>query len=154
MSEISDLESDLSGELTAEGHSLFQRIYFEDTDFSGVVYHARYLHFLERGRSDFVRVLGVHHAALYAGEHGEPLAFAVRHMDLDFLQPARIDDIIEVRTQPAIVKGVRMILNQSIRCQEKELLRATVTAVLINDEGRPRRFPKTMLKQLLLDDDD
>jgi len=78
----------ISGRLTDGGHELQQRVYFEDTDFSGRVYHARYLHFMERGRSDYLRLLGIHHRALAA----DGLAFAVRHLEIDFLEPAGIDD--------------------------------------------------------------
>ena len=90
---------DLAGRLIGGGHVLPVRIYFEDTDFSGVVYHGSYIRFMERGRSDFVRLLGVGHDALDAGEHGEPLAFAVRRMTIEFLKPARIDDLLEVETR-------------------------------------------------------
>ncbi len=72
--------TDLPGQLTATGHELRQRVYFEDTDFSGLVYHARYLHFFERGRSDYMRLLGVYHNELAA----DGLVFAVKSMKLDF----------------------------------------------------------------------
>ena len=88
------------------GHELLQRVYFEDTDFSGRVYHARYLHFMERGRSDYLRLLGIHHRELAA----EGLAFAVRRMEIDFLRPAAIDDVLTIRTAALGVGGARIVL--------------------------------------------
>ena len=84
----------LAGKINCGQHELSQRVYFEDTDFTGRVYHARYLQFMERGRSDYLRLIGIHHRALAA----EGRAFAVRHMALDFLKPASIDDVLTVRT--------------------------------------------------------
>ena len=81
---------DLAGQIEGETHVLHIRIYFEDTDFSGRVYHARYLHFLERGRSDYLRLLGISHRELAV----EGAAFAVRHMEIDFLKAAEIDDLV------------------------------------------------------------
>ncbi|SEP60165.1 (3S)-malyl-CoA thioesterase [Faunimonas pinastri] len=130
-------EAALAGELTGFGHRLLQRVYFEDTDFSGLVYHARYLHFAERARSDYLRLLGVHHAELA----GEGLAFAVRHMELDFLKPARIDDILRVETRPAEVSGARLRLGQKVFRGEDLLFEAAVTVVLIGPGGRPQRMP-------------
>jgi acyl-CoA thioester hydrolase len=106
---------DLAGRLVPGGHVLPVRVYFEDTDFTGFVYHGSYIRFMERGRSDFIRCLGVNHRELDAGIHGEPLAFAVRHMAVDFLKPARIDDLLEVHTRPLPGKGVRLLVSQSIR---------------------------------------
>ena len=130
----------LSGQLTGTGHELVQRIYFEDTDFSGRVYHARYLHFMERGRSDYLRLLGVHHVELAANG----LAFAVRHMAIDFLRGASIDDILTIRTAPSAVSGARIVLYQSISQERELLVSATVTIVLIGANGRPMRLPPAM----------
>ena len=77
---MSDLGKGLAGELTDFGHRLVQRVYYEDTDFTGVVYHARYLQFFERGRTDYLRLSGVHHAELDDGTHGEKLAWIVRRL--------------------------------------------------------------------------
>ena len=92
MNEAADgnLSVGLSGELTDFGHRLVARVYFADTDFTGVVYHARYLEFLERGRSDFLRLAGVHHTELADGKHGEVLSWVVRRMEIEFRQPARV----------------------------------------------------------------
>ena len=83
-----DLTAGLAGELTPSGHRLVARVYFADTDFSGVVYHARYLEFFERGRSDFLRLAGVHHTELADGKHGEKLVWVVTRMEIDFRAPA------------------------------------------------------------------
>lgn len=130
----------LSGSLTDGGHRLVQRVYYEDTDFSGVVYHARYLHFLERGRTDYLRCLGIEQGNMTIHDE-EGLAFVVRHMDLDFLAPARMDDLVEIRTRPQRVGGAKLVLDQEISVGERLLMRARVTIAVINSAGRPRRLP-------------
>ncbi len=130
----------LAGCLTDAGHELRQRVYFEDTDFSGRVYHARYLHFMERARSDYLRLLGFHHAALAA----EGLAFAVRHMEIDFLQPAAIDDVVTILTKPQAVGGARLVLAQEILRADLRLIRATVTVALVGPGGRALRLPPAL----------
>ena len=129
--------TDLAGHLTATGHELRQRVYFEDTDFSGFVYHARYLHFFERGRSDYLRLLGVHHNELAA----DGLVFAVKTMTLEFKKPARIDDVLTITTEPGETGGARIRLRQAIRCAETVLVTAGVEVALINAGGKPQRLP-------------
>jgi acyl-CoA thioester hydrolase len=136
-----------SGRHTADGHILPIRIYFEDTDFTGVVYHASYVRFMERGRTEYVRLLGVHHSALDAGETGESMAFAVHRLEIEFKRPARIDDVVEVVTRPREVRGARIILSQSIRRGATVLVEAVVTVVLVNREGRPCRIPETLAER-------
>nr|WP_286198659.1 tol-pal system-associated acyl-CoA thioesterase [Mesorhizobium sp. BR1-1-16] len=123
------------------------RIYFEDTDFSGVVYHASYVRFLERGRTEYVRLLGVHHAALDAGETGESLAFAVHRLEIEFRRPARIDDVVEVVTRPKEIRGARIILSQQVMRDGERLVDATVTVVLVNRAGRPCRIPDALAER-------
>jgi acyl-CoA thioester hydrolase len=135
---------DIAGRLADGGHVLPVRIYFEDTDFSGTVYHASYLRFMERGRSDYLRILGVGHGALAAGAEGEPLSFTVRRMAIEFLKPARIDDLLQVETRPQTIEGARMILSQRIICNDETLVSAEVTVAVINKEGRARRIPKSI----------
>jgi acyl-CoA thioester hydrolase len=132
--------SGLSGQLTADGHELVQRVYFEDTDFSGRVYHARYLHFLERGRSDYLRLLGIHHRDLAAAG----LAFAVHRMEIDFLRPASIDDVLSITTSLTAVGGARIHLLQQITRADVRLLEAKVSVVLIGANGRPSRLPEAI----------
>jgi len=124
------------------------RIYYEDTDFSGVVYHAAYLKFFERGRTEALRSCGIHHSELLARD--EPLAFAVRKMTTEWLIPARIDDILDVRTQFVSAKGARMILAQEIWRSDDLLARADVEAACMSLEGRPRRLPPEIIKLLLV----
>ncbi|MEP1443216.1 MAG: tol-pal system-associated acyl-CoA thioesterase [Hyphomicrobiales bacterium] len=138
----------LSGELTPEGHKLPVRIYFEDTDFSGVVYHARYLHFFERGRSDFLRLKGVHHNKLQEGVYGEPLFFVVKGMTLDFVQAARIDDVVHVTTKIESIKGVRVLMKQIIERENQLIATAEVSVVMINEKGRPKRLPEALTQAL------
>ncbi len=139
---------DLAGRLVEGGHVLPVRIYFEDTDFSGVVYHAAYLRFMERGRSDMLRLLGVSHDALDDGAYGERLAFAVRRMEVDFLKAARIDDLVEVHTRVGEIAGARLVLDQSVRRKGERLVEAKVTIVMINAAGRARRLPATVRSRL------
>ncbi|MFC6490159.1 tol-pal system-associated acyl-CoA thioesterase [Nitratireductor sp. GCM10026969] len=137
-----DLTAGLSGALTSEGHRLMARVYFADTDFTGVVYHARYLEFLERGRSDFLRLAGVHHTELADGKHGEKLSWVVRRMEIDFRQPARIDDIITVDTRVERISGARIFMVQQLTRQGELLVAANVEAAIIGASGKPRRFPR------------
>lgn len=141
----------LSGELTERGHRLSARVYYADTDFSGVVYHARYLEFLERGRSDFLRLVGIHHTELAAGEQGEKLVWIVRRMEIDFRSPARIDDILTVETITEKVSGARIFMRQEIRRGDEPIVDARVEAAIITPDGRPRRFPKAWMAAFLRD---
>jgi acyl-CoA thioester hydrolase len=135
---------EIAGRLIPGGHVLPVRIYFEDTDFSGVVYHGSYIRFMERGRSDFVRLLGVAHAALDAGDHGEQLAFAVHRINIGFFRPARIDDLVEVRTMVKAVTGARLVLDQTVSRDGERLTEAEVTIVLVTRDGKARRIPDSV----------
>ncbi len=143
------MDSGLAGRLTEDGgHELKVRVYFEDTDFSGVVYHARYLHFLERGRSDYLRLHGIGHRELMSGTVGAPMAFAVRHMAIDFMRPARIDDVLTVTTQTILLGGARVVLAQRIVLGDLELVAARVKVAVISPEGRPMRMPDAVRTRL------
>lgn len=131
----------LSGRLEGNQHHLLQRVYYEDTDFSGVVYHARYLHFLERGRTDFLRCLGVHQGRMAETGETEALTFVVRHMDIDFKASARMDDVLEIVTWCEEIGGARLVLGQRIACADRQLIAASVTVAIVNGEGRARRLP-------------
>lgn len=133
----------INGTLTAQGHRLLARVYYADTDFSGVVYHARYLEFLERGRTDFLRLKGVHHTQLEEGQLGEPIVWIVRRMEVDFRLPARIDDLLLIETAVTEASGARVTMRQTIKRKTGDLLiEARVEAALINKQGRPKRMPK------------
>lgn len=139
----------LSGELTDAGHRLVQRVYYEDTDFSGVVYHARYLHFLERGRTDYLRLLGVEQGSLVLEEDREGLVFVVHRMEIDFKAPARMDDILTISTTTEKAGGAKMILTQEIRRGDQLLIAARVIIAVINAAGRPRRLPEGLAARFL-----
>ena len=136
------------GTLHENSHTRTERVYFEHTDFSGVVYHGRYLDFLEHGRSDYVRMLGVHHSEISEGAYGEPLAFAVLRMEIDFKSAAKIDDILTIETKRGTLQGLRLTFRQTIRRNEETLLEALVTVVLMNGDGKPRRFPAALVEKL------
>lgn len=139
---------DLAGRLVDGGHVLPVRVYYEDTDFSGVVYHASYLRFFERGRTDFLRLLGVGHAAMAAGAFGAARAFAVRSMSLDFRRPATIDDVLVVTTRRGDLSGARIVLDQTIARDGDTLVTASVTVAVIDGEGRPCRLPAAIRARL------
>ncbi|MCX2725396.1 tol-pal system-associated acyl-CoA thioesterase [Roseibium salinum] len=140
---------DLAGRLEEGGHVLPVRVYYEDTDFTGIVYHGAYVRFFERARSDFLRLLGIHHKELADGTHGAALAFAVRSMTLDFQRSARIDDILEVHTSLSEHKGARVKLDQLIYRGGELLVSAAVTVAVITAEGRPIRLPQPLAERLL-----
>lgn len=144
---MSELGKELSGKLTATGHLLHQRVYFEDTDFTGIVYHARYLHFLERGRTDFLRLVGIHHGEIDEGLHGERLSWVVKRMNIEFIAPARIDDVLAIETVVEDISGARITMAQKIFCNGKALIEARVEAAVVNGGGRPRRFPKDWISR-------
>jgi acyl-CoA thioester hydrolase len=136
----------LAGRLEGTRHLLPVRVYFEDTDFSGLVYHANYLKFCERGRTDMLRLAGIRHHDLHSAE--PPLAFVVRHMGCEFLKPARIDEVLEVETRIRAVTGARLELLQAIARGADALFRAQVTVALVGPDGRPRRLPESMRSAL------
>ena len=138
----------LAGEIIDGVHLLIQRVYYEDTDFSGAVYHARYLHFMERARTDYLRCLGVEQSNLFASSD-EGLAFMVHRMEIDFKAPARMDDVVRVLTRTEKAGGAKMILDQEIRRGEQLLIAARVIIAVVNRNGRPRRLPDDLARQFL-----
>lgn len=135
-----------AGWLEGREHVLPVRVYYEDTDFTGVVYHGNYVRFFERGRSDFLRVAGVSHAQLLARE--DPAAFTVVRMEIDFKRPARIDDGLLVRTLYDSVKGPRLFISQKIMRGEELICAAKVEAACIDLAGRPRKPPSGLVDAL------
>ena len=146
------LSSALSGALTPFGHRLMARVYYADTDFSGVVYDARYLEFFERGRSDFLRLAGVHHSELAGGSHGEALIWIVRRMEIDFRSPARMDDVLTIDTRTVKISGARISMAQQILRGGDLLVEAKVEAAIVGANGRPRRFPEGWIAAFLPSD--
>jgi len=131
---------DLAGRIEGETHVLPVRVYFEDTDFTGLVYHANFLKFCERGRSDFIRLLGIDHRSLASPSEGEPSVFVVRRIEIDYLKPARIDEVLEVVTTCAEIGGVTLVLAQDVRRDGTLLARAKVSVVLVSRTGKPQRL--------------
>jgi acyl-CoA thioester hydrolase len=140
----------LSGRLSGAGHVLAVRVYFEDTDFSGLVYHTSYLRWCERGRSDYLRLLGVRHEQLAAGAFaGEPCAFAVRRITADYLKPARIDEILEVHTATGAVTKASLVLKQQIARDGIPIFRLEAQCVLLSMSGRLLRIPSVITNLFL-----
>ena len=140
---------DIAGRYTPEGHVLPVRIYYEDTDFSGRVYHASYLRFCERGRSELLRSAGLSHSQLLEGAHDDSAVFfAVRRIVVDYLAPAGIDDLLEIRSTFADVSGARLTINQLVSRGTTEIMRAQVTVAALAANGRPRRLPAGLVAKL------
>lgn len=144
---------DLAGRVIEDAagrrHVLPVRVYFEDTDFSGLVYHASYVRFCERGRSDFLRLLGNDHRMLIDGANDrEPAAFVVRRMALEFLKPARIDEVLEVTTRVKELTAATLALDQAISRGPDVIFEAQVTVVLVSQSGRVLRLSEALRRTL------
>lgn len=135
-----------AGRFCGREHILPIRVYYEDTDFGGVVYHANYVRYLERGRSEFIRAIGASHSSLMHGDR--PATFMVSALDMRFVRPARIDDLLEVRTLVEWVKGARIWCRQIV-CRGNDLiLEAGVENVCVSLDGKPRRLPVGLMERL------
>jgi acyl-CoA thioester hydrolase len=135
----------LDGEIRDGRHHMQVRVYYEDTDFSGIVYHANYLRFMERGRTNYLRLLGADQRALFAEAETEApgFAFVVRSMQLEFIRPAHMDDLLDVVTRPLEVRGASITLHQEIKRGAILLLEADVKVAFISG-GRARPIPKAL----------
>lgn len=132
----------LAGTLEPGRHILPIRIYYEDTDFTGAVYHGGYVRFMERGRTDLLRLLGLgDHSTLYAD--AAPLAFVVRSLTIHFRKPGRMDDIVEVETTPGVLRGASMILMQRV-LRGPDVLADGEAHIACVRAGRPVRLPEPM----------
>jgi acyl-CoA thioester hydrolase len=138
--------SDGLGHFLGRTHILPLRVYYEDTDLSGVVYHANYLRFMERGRTEFFRCAGIWLAKL---DDDEPIAWALRSANLKFHRPARLDDPLEVHTMCGGLTGARMAAFQKVMCKGQTLMEGEVEACIITLDGRPRRIPADVREKLL-----
>ena len=125
-------------------HSFPIRVYYEDTDLVGIVYYANYLRFIERGRSEWIRALGVDQAALKR----EGIVFAVRRVEADYLTPARYDDQLVVTTELTRATGARVELMQEVRRGDETCFAARVTIVALTSDGRPARIPAILRHSL------
>lgn len=119
-------------------HRFELRVYYEDTDLAGIVYYANYLKFIERGRTEFVRSLGVDQVALKADAG---IVFAVRRVEADYLAAARFDDVLVVETSVQAVTGARIVLKQDVLREGEVLFSANVTLVALGEAGRAVRLP-------------
>ena len=144
----------LDGEIREGRHHLTVRVYYEDTDFTGIVYHANYLRYMERGRTNYLRLIGADHRALFEATEKEApgFAFVVYSMNLTFLKPARMDDVLDVVTDPQEVKGASVTLRQRVLRGEELLVEANVRVAFIS-EGRARPIPKPLRIAMKADQD-
>src|SRR3954470_19079808 len=144
----------LDGEIRDGRHVMAVRVYYEDTDFSGNVYHASYLRFMERGRTNYLRLLGADQRALFEETEKEApgFAFVVRSMQIDFLKPARMDDVLEVQTEPQEVRGASITLHQRVTRGQDVLVDAQVRVAFICG-GKARPIPKALRLALQADHD-
>jgi acyl-CoA thioester hydrolase len=139
------MQTQLDGEIRGGRHVQRVRVYYEDTDFTGIVYHASYLRFMERGRTNYLRLLGADHRALFeaTAEEAPGFAFVVRSMAIEFLKPARMDDVLDILTAPEEVKGASVILRQQVVRGDDRLVDAQVRVAFIS-AGRARPIPKPL----------
>ena len=144
----------LDGEIRDGRHMLTVRVYYEDTDFTGIVYHANYLRYMERGRTNYLRLLGADHRVLFEETEQEApgFAFVVRSMNIDFLKPARMDDVLEIFTEPWEVKGASITLHQRVMRGGELLVEADVRVAFISG-GRARPIPKPLRIAMKADQD-
>jgi acyl-CoA thioester hydrolase len=127
-----------SGAIDGGIHRLPARVYFEDTDTAGIMYHAKYLHFMERGRTEFLRMAGIDHGAAVKAGMG---AYAVTEMQIKWLRPARLDDVLTIETRLLSVRAAACQIEQAIMRAGEPLARATLIAAFLDPAGRPRRQP-------------
>ena len=142
----------LDGAIRDGRHHMQIRVFYEDTDFSGIVYHANYLRFMERGRSNHLRLMGAAQHALFAEAQAESpgFAFVVRSMQIDYFRSARMDDVLEVVTWPVVVKGASITMAQEVRRGADVLVKAQVRVAFIS-EGRAHPIPKALRTLLKAD---
>lgn len=144
----------IDGEIRDGRHVLTVRVYYEDTDFTGIVYHANYLRYMERGRTNYLRLIGADHRALFEETEKEApgFAFVVRSMTLDFLKPARMDDVLDIVTEPEVVKGASTTVRQRVMRGEELLVEARVRVAFISG-GRARPIPRPLRIAMRADQD-
>jgi len=135
------------GRFEGRTHILPIRVYYEDTDLSGVVYHANYLRYMERGRTEFFRLAGI--SKMASLEEAEPTAWTLRTASLQFFKPARLEDLIEVRTLCPHLSGARLQADQKIYAGDTLLVHGTVEACMMTLSGKPRRIPQSVREKLL-----
>lgn len=144
----------LDGELKDGRHTQVVRVYYEDTDFTGIVYHANYLRYMERGRTNYLRLIGADHRLLFEQTEKEApgFAFVVRAMTIDFLKPARMDDILQIVSDPVEVKGASVTIRQKVMRGDELLVEAQVKVAFISG-GRAKPIPKPLRIAMKADQD-
>jgi acyl-CoA thioester hydrolase len=145
MTDTAQAWPDLAGRIidddSGRRHVLPVRVYFEDTDAGGIAYHASYVRWCERGRTDFLRLLGTDSRRLIDGSASvEPAAFVVRRMNCEFLRPSRMDDVLIVETRVKVLGGASVTLIQTVLNGERRVFEAEVTVVLVAVSGKPLRL--------------
>ncbi len=126
-------------------HKFPVRVYYEDTDAAGVVYYANYLRYAERARSEMLRDLGIESAALMANGG---LAFAVKHCSMDFIKPAKLDDMLSVETRLIEIKGASLTAEQCVRRENADLVRMELKLACMSLDGKPARLPAAVKSRL------
>jgi acyl-CoA thioester hydrolase len=121
------------------------RVYYEDTDLAGIVYYANYLKFIERGRSEWVRSMGIDQVAM---KQDAGVVFAVRRVEADYLQPAKFDDQLHVSTMISTISAARIVLDQTVLRDDVVLFSAQVTLVALDAQGRPTRLPEAFRRKI------
>ncbi|MEC3912710.1 YbgC/FadM family acyl-CoA thioesterase [Sphingobium sp. CR2-8] len=137
---VSDLmPAPTAGRFLADAHHFPLRVYFEDTDLSGMVYHANYLRYMERARSDMLRIAGIDQRANHESSAG---VYAVTDLQIRYRRPARLDDDLMVVSRVTDARAASCVIHQSVRCGAEELTNATITVAWLTPQGRPQRQPK------------
>lgn len=139
-------DSAAMGTLRADTHVFPVRVYYEDTDAAGIVYHANYLRFAERARTEMMRLLGMEHTALLAREG---VVFTVSRCTVDYLRPARLDDTLEVHTRVIEVKRASLEAEQIVKRDRMEIVRLALRLAVVDKAGRPVRIPAEIRNALI-----
>ncbi|HEU4838136.1 MAG TPA: tol-pal system-associated acyl-CoA thioesterase [Micavibrio sp.] len=126
-------------------HKCEYRVYYEDTDAGGIMYHGRYINWCERARAEYLRDIGLQSSTIF---EVTGVIFVVRHLEADYLKPAKLDQLLRVESRLKELKNSSFILNQSIFCQNSVLFSMTVTIVCIDGNGRPVRIPDMVRQKL------
>jgi len=132
------LVTPISGRFAGGVHYFPARVYFEDTDAGGVVYHANYLRFMERARADMLRLIGIDQRAALDGGEG---VYAVTRVEIDYRRPARLEDDLVIESRVALVRAASCIIEQKVRRGPELLTEGLVIVAFLSPEGRPRRQP-------------
>jgi acyl-CoA thioester hydrolase len=137
------LDVPYSGGFVAGEHRFALRVYFEDTDLTGIVYHANYLRFLERARSDMLRAAGIDQRAAHEGGEG---AYAVADLAIRYRRPAKLDDALVVASRVVAIRAAACVIHQRVIRGEEVVAEADVTAAFLSPDGRPRRQPRAWVE--------